>query len=50
MHEMKGMLADELSSGIPDDPVPASITSAGTTSSRYQEMLSKARADKAAGN
>ena len=45
VHEMKGMLAKELSTGIPE---PVATTSSGTTS-RYQEMLAKARADKAAG-
>jgi hypothetical protein len=43
---MKGILAGELSSGIPE---PVGASAGGTTSSRYQEMLAKARAEKTAG-
>jgi len=55
---MRGVLMEELDSGIPEDeasPVPTITTttaepvkktSSGSTSSKYQDMLAKARAAK----
>jgi hypothetical protein len=46
--DMRNLLMQELEAGIPDpDPVDASVSD-DSSASRYQEMLAKARAEKAA--
>lgn len=58
--EMRGLLLDELDSGIPESPVSQSTqetapepaasdpAAAQSSSSKYQKMLAKAKADKKA--
>lgn len=56
LQEMRGILMEELNSGIPDEGAPASkpkevakaASASGSSVSNYKQMLAKARAEKAA--